>query len=372
MEALRPLTNNAPSKRVIAVAAAVFSIGVCALGILILTPFIQPILWSIIFAVSTWPLYAKLRKALAPRDRLAAWCTTSIIGITALIIIGVLPAHLANELQTTSGLMQRFELDIIKQRLSVLPYLGPLLIRSVSSLAQTFGDIPALVRTHGAALFSVGALIVRGVVGSLAIFFAALIGCYLLFRHSEKILRQVGVAAEKLGLVQYRSILTTLHLSIMGSSLALFSTSVAQGVLLGLGCWLFGIATPVIFGTMGAILSLVPVGPTLVYIPLSLYLLFLTEHPWYFGLGLFAWGVGIVSTIDNFIRAYFISHTAHVSAALVFMGVVGGILAFGLLGLFIGPAVMVLGQRMWLEFTAEQRGAPEPQAASRAGHPLAF
>jgi predicted PurR-regulated permease PerM len=203
-------------------------------------------------------------------------------------------------------------------------------------------------------------MIVRGIVGSLAIFFAALVGCYLLFRHSEEMLRQVAVAARKLGLVQYRSIVRTLHLSIIGSSLSIFSTSVVQGVLLGMGCWLFGVTTPVLFGAMGAILSLIPVGPTLVYIPLSLYLLFLTEHPWYFGIGLLAWGIGVVSTADNFIRAYFISHTAQVSAALVFIGVVGGVLSFGLLGLFIGPAVMVLSQRMWREFTSEVVAAEEP------------
>jgi predicted PurR-regulated permease PerM len=334
------------------------------LGIFILAPFIQPILWSIIFAISTWPLYARLKDALAPRDRLAALLATTIIGTTALVVVGVLPIHLANELQAASGRMETFDLELIKQRLSLLPYVGPFLVRGVSSLMQNFGGISDLVRTHGAALLSLGAMIVRGVVGSLAIFFAALVGCYLLFRHSERMLRQVAVAAEKLGLVQYRTILTTLHLSIVGSSLSIFSTSVAQGVLLGIGCWLFGISTPVLFGTMAAILSLIPVGPTLLYIPLSLYLLFLTPHPWYYGIGLLAWGIGVVSTVDNFVRAYFISHTAKVSAVLVFMGVVGGILAFGLLGLFIGPAVMVLAQRMWLEFTAEPSAAVTPQAAS--------
>jgi predicted PurR-regulated permease PerM len=88
------------------------------------------------------------------------------------------------------------------------------------------------------------------------------------------------------------------------------------------------------------------------YVPVALYLLFFSGLPWYHGVGLAVWGIVVVSTVDNILRPLFISHTTKLSAMLVFIGVLGGVTAFGLLGVFIGPALIAIAHWLWFELAA--------------------
>jgi predicted PurR-regulated permease PerM len=97
------------------------------------------------------------------------------------------------------------------------------------------------------------------------------------------------------------------------------------------------------------ITSLAPWGAPLVYFPVAAYLLLFTSLPWYYGIGLVIWGVCVVSSIDNLLRPLFISQATSLSPILVFIGVIGGILSFGLLGIFVGPALMAIAQLLWLD-----------------------
>jgi predicted PurR-regulated permease PerM len=99
------------------------------------------------------------------------------------------------------------------------------------------------------------------------------------------------------------------------------------------------------------VLSLLPFGAPLLYVPVAAYLVFFADVPWYYGVGLLVWGIACVSTVDNLLRAVLISQATRVSAIVVFIGVVGGVLAFGLLGVFIGPALIGVAQTLWVEFS---------------------
>jgi predicted PurR-regulated permease PerM len=95
-------------------------------------------------------------------------------------------------------------------------------------------------------------------------------------------------------------------------------------------------------------MSLIPFGTPLVYIPVAGYLLVQGEV--LAGVLLFAWGVGVVSMADNILRPFFISQATQMPILLVFMGVVGGVLSFGLLGIFVGPAIIAVAQVLWVEW----------------------
>jgi predicted PurR-regulated permease PerM len=83
------------------------------------------------------------------------------------------------------------------------------------------------------------------------------------------------------------------------------------------------------------------------------YLIFFSDLPWFYGVGLLAWGIACISTVDNLLRSALISQATHVSPIIVFIGVLGGVLAFGLLGVFVGPALMGVAQSLWLELAQE-------------------
>jgi predicted PurR-regulated permease PerM len=78
--------------------------------------------------------------------------------------------------------------------------------------------------------------------------------------------------------------------------------------------------------------------------------------------GLLVWGFGVISTVDNFLRSILISQATQASMVLVFIGVVGGVVAFGLLGVFIGPALMSVAQTLWRDFAADRGPQPAPSA----------
>jgi predicted PurR-regulated permease PerM len=129
-------------------------------------------------------------------------------------------------------------------------------------------------------------------------------------------------------------------------------TSMIQGLLLGIGFAVVGLPAPVVFGVLAAVLSVVPFGGTaLVWVPALLAMLVQAKYGQ--AVGILVVGV-IVSSVDNFIKPMLISGASPLPTLAVFIGVLGGLAAFGLIGLFLGPVVIALVLAL-IEFTREQR-----------------
>jgi predicted PurR-regulated permease PerM len=121
-------------------------------------------------------------------------------------------------------------------------------------------------------------------------------------------------------------------------------------MLAGLGYWVAGVKGPVLLGSLTAFLALFPFGAPLVWVPAAIWLWSGGHVIAAVGLGL--WGLLIVGTADNVIRPWVISGATKVPFLFVFFGVVGGVLAFGLIGLFIGPVLLSVLMTLWRESAA--------------------
>jgi predicted PurR-regulated permease PerM len=108
-----------------------------------------------------------------------------------------------------------------------------------------------------------------------------------------------------------------------------------------------------LLGAVTALIALVPFGAPLVWGSLSVWLI-LTGKMW-FGVGLLLWGVVLVSWIDNIIRPLVISSATRMPFLLVVFGVLGGVLAFGLVGLFIGPVLLAVSIALWREWLEQHQ-----------------
>jgi predicted PurR-regulated permease PerM len=118
-------------------------------------------------------------------------------------------------------------------------------------------------------------------------------------------------------------------------------TSGVQAVLGGVGWWFVGLPNPFFFGSVMFVTGMIPfVGTPVVWLPGALYLLATDQLR--SGILLLLWGGGVVSMVDNFIRPVFISEGSKVPVLAVFVGVIGGLAAFGFLGLFLGPTILSL------------------------------
>jgi predicted PurR-regulated permease PerM len=129
-------------------------------------------------------------------------------------------------------------------------------------------------------------------------------------------------------------------------------TALLQGVLIDVGFAIAGLPSPVVFGVLAALLSMLPIGGSaLVWVPAALWLFF-TGH-WGFGIFMVCWGLVLVG-IDNVVRPVLISGRADISPLAVFVGVMGGIPTFGAIGIIAGPVVLSLVVAL-IEFAEETR-----------------
>jgi len=125
-------------------------------------------------------------------------------------------------------------------------------------------------------------------------------------------------------------------------------TAIVQGMLTAFGLWLSGVPRPVLLGAVAGFLAVLPIGAPLVWIPASLWLMGTGHLGW--GIFLAIYGVVAVSGADSVIRPWFIARGAQLPFLLTVLGVLGGAIAFGLLGIFLGPVLLGIGYTLLNEW----------------------
>jgi predicted PurR-regulated permease PerM len=131
-------------------------------------------------------------------------------------------------------------------------------------------------------------------------------------------------------------------------------TALVQGALVAVAFWITGLPSPVVFGVLTAVASFVPlVGTSLVVVPAAVYLA-ATQGIWWKGIFMVAWGVLVAGSADNVLKPMLISGRAEIGTLPVFFGVIGGLAAFGMAGLFLGPVLVALALVL-LQFVEEAR-----------------
>ena len=138
---------------------------------------------------------------------------------------------------------------------------------------------------------------------------------------------------------QFERLFTGVSNSIVANVHGCVAVAAAQGVLMSLGFWIVGLPSPILWGLVTALCSMLPIiGSFAVWGPTTLILL-LTGH-WGKALILLVWSAAVVSQIDNVLRTWIMSERANMHPLLMFFALLGGVKAFGVLGLFIGPVVV--------------------------------
>lgn len=338
-------------------AAAGFLVAVFGFTLWVLSPFFAALAWAGILAYVTWPLYRRLQRRLAGRDTLAAALMTLIVAATLLAPLAWVTLSVADDLASASQVVRKIAAE-------GLPPLPPAMRDwpggewLFAQYAKAQSD-PEWLRTRIEALGLTDPAIWKAVAGglgrNLAKFGLAVFALFFLYRHGEAVLAQFGrVATHWLGDAargHLDAVGVTVHAVVFGIVL----TALAQGTLAGLGYWAAGIEAPALWGALTALVALIPFVSPVVWIGLGLSLLAQGETT--AAIGLFLWGGLVVSWVDNLIRPLAISGPTRIPFLLVFLGVLGGLNAFGLIGLFLGPALLSVSLAIWREWQEHTRGA---------------
>ena len=323
----------------------------------ILQPFIGPILWSVLLAFLLFPVIRALRRVLGNRQTAAASVLTFgmvLVIIGPVTLLGVAftrqAAELFSRMQSGQVTMIRpsdlLRVPIVDRLMQWAESVAPI---SAEQVEQWFvnaakGLLAAVVAGSGA--FVVEAL---GTVLNLVVMLFLL---FFFLRDGEVMVRK---ARALIPMEPERQEHLVAHLAAVTRAVVLGSlvTALVQGTLVGLAFVLVGLPSPVVFGALAAVASLVPfVGSALVWVPAAGVLAY--QGRWGAALFMALWGGIAVSSADNFIRPLFISGRARITTLPVFLGLAGGVNAFGPIGLVLGPVIVALVLAL-LRFAEESR-----------------
>jgi predicted PurR-regulated permease PerM len=332
------------------------------LGYRIAEPFLKPIVTAILLAIVYYPIHHRLDRLLA-RPALAALLSTLLVLLTILLPFLLLGAAARQELaelyRTLSELSSQDGgwgpwLARASERLSewLQRYVGMGQVDLQAVLLERTRIVSQRVLNDAASMLGdLLTFLVDGVIAFFTLFF--------LFRDGGEIYDRIAglVPLQRRQLDRLRhEIGRTITASVYGGLAVAFS----QGGLTALAFWAIGLPSPILWGMAAGLFSFVPlVGPTIIWGPAVISLFF--NGSWLKGLLLLAWGAGVIGLADNVIRPFVISSQVRFYPLFVFLSLLGGVQAFGLLGLFIGPVVLALAQALvaiWREENVEASGSP--------------
>ena len=328
--------------------------GLLVLSYAVLHPFIVPVAWAGIIAYATWPLYRRLRARMRRYPTLAALLMTLMLTaalvLPALWLASLLRTELGTAISTVTGAIRAGTLalpDFIRN----LPWAGDALQRLLEQLTgdpENFGtQMNAWVRQG---LDQAVALI--GDVGRNAAKLGfALITVFFLYRDGDKLLRQVQKVLRRFLGERVDGYLIAVGSMTKAVVWGLVATALAQGVVAGLGYWWAGVSAPILLSAVTALIAMIPFGTPFAWGSIGIWLLISGDTVG--GVGLLLWGALVVSWVDNLVRPLVISNATRIPFVLVMFGVLGGLAAFGLVGLFLGPVVLAVLMAVWREWMEE-------------------
>jgi predicted PurR-regulated permease PerM len=191
--------------------------------------------------------------------------------------------------------------------------------------------------------------VITAAVGTVVTFFTL----FFLFKDRDQLV-SYAVALLPLEPGQLNVIYDRIASTMIANLYAIFAVAVAQGALAGLAFWVLGMPSPVLWGLATAIFSVVPViGSAGVWIPASLILL--SSGAWGQALAMLLWGACVIGVVDNFLRPLVIGSRTKLHPLLIFFSLLGGVRAFGALGLFFGPMIVSLALALVAVFAPQVR-----------------
>lgn len=338
--------------------------GLLLLAFVVLQPFLVPVTWAGILVYVTWPLYLRLRQRLGGRPNLSALLMTLLLALVLILpVVWVLLLMRSEAVAASQKILAQLNQGYLElpREVRQLPWVGPRLAAFFDRLNADPAVFKAEVRAWTDWAMTHAGDLLGGVGRNLAKLGFALLTAFFLYRDGEALVLQVREVLGRLLGQRTEDYVEAIGATTRAVVYGIVLTALAQGFLSGIGYAVAGVSGAVFLGAVTTLIAMVPFGTPFAWGTVCLWL-FLQGEVWP-ALGLALWGAVVVSWVDNFIRPLVISSATKIPFLLVMFGVLGGLTAFGMVGLFLGPvilAVMVAVWREWLEDA--QAGPPRPPA----------
>jgi predicted PurR-regulated permease PerM len=339
------------------------AIALLALGcVLVLRPFLGAILFAGVLCMSTWPAYAWLRQRWGGRGSLAA--LAFVLGLVIALALPValvaqsLIVYSARTIEAVRGFLDSPSKLSLPTFIRDLPVVGPWLSEYSTLLLQSRDELVAVAKQLAdpakTMFVALGGAVGEGLVQILIALFVA----YFLYRDGDRIRRLLDEGMTRLaGADHGASLLTTAQAAVKGVVHGLLGTAIAQAVVALVGFLIAGVPGSTLLAALTFILSLIPMGPVLVWGGAAAWLYFDGQTGW--AIFMVVYGIAVISSVDNFVKPILMSRAGNLSMLLVVLGVFGGAIAFGFIGLFVGPALLAVGWNVTRTWLGDGARAPE-------------
>jgi predicted PurR-regulated permease PerM len=354
-------SSQAPSE-VPRIMLLVIIIGLLLAGSLwTLLPFLGALAWATMIVVATWPILLLVQRHLGGRRSFAVVIMT-LVALAAFIIPffaavstlldaadrspAVLGDFVERGLGPPPGWVARLPIvgERIADRWETLAAGGPeTLVEALRPYAKSVaGAVVALTGGLGTVLVQV----------LLTIIIAA-----ILYAQGEVAARGVLAFAYRIGRERGAAIVRLAGQAVRSVALGVVLTALVQAALAGLGLWACGVPHPGVLAAIAFVLGIAQLGPLLVLAPAVAWLYWIGDAGW--ATGLLIWSIPVI-LLDNVLRPMLIRRGVELPMLLIIAGVIGGLIGFGVIGLFVGPVILAATYTLASAWIAEGTGAPQP------------
>jgi predicted PurR-regulated permease PerM len=338
------------------VAVGVLAASLLLLGLYTLQNFLPALAWAAIFAVALGPFYrgTQARFGTGRHNVLLPTLFTLAVALVFIVPLGLVGIQLARETHTATDWLRDAQAQGIAEPelLRHLPF-GQAELDGwwQTNLADPTGvrDLTQrLTRGHAVDVSrEIGAQVAR----RLTSFVFTLLTLFFLFREGDALTRQLHRAAARAFGPAGERLAQQIVASVHGTVNGLVLVGLGQGVLLGILYAFAGVPHPTVFGALTAVAAMIPFGAPVVFVLAALLLLAQGSLAW--AIGVFCAGFAVLFVADHFVRPVLIGGATKLPFIWVLLGILGGVEVWGLLGLFLGPAVMAALILLWREWAEE-------------------
>ncbi len=321
----------------------------------VLAPFWSALFWAAVLAFASWPLMRGLTHLLRGRTNVSAGLLT--LGWMLLVAVPLvwLGFNLADHIRSAMALLKDLQVEGLPE--------PPTWLAGVPLFGGQLVDLWNALDVRGAALFA-GLKPYMGEVGNWLLARSAQIGggvlelalslvlVFFFYRDGPQMAEYARSLLERLLGGRADHYLELVAGTVQRVVNGVIGTAAAQAVLALIGLLIAGVPGALVLGILTFALSLIPMGPPLVWGPAAAWLFWRGDY----GMGVFlaVWGLVVISGVDNVLKPYLISRGGNLPLVVVLLGVFGGILAFGFMGLFLGPTLLALAYSLIGDWIASQ------------------
>ena len=337
-------------------AVAALALGLFVLGLYTLWNFLSALVWAGIFAIALWPLYRRAQAScgIGKHNLLLPFLFTLAVALVFIVPVGLVGMQLAHEASGMAEWLRNArehgvaEPDILRH----LPFEQTQIDTWwQQNLADPQGAKDLVERTSHGRVGMISREIGSQLARRLTLFVFTLVTLFFLFKQGHEVTQQMRRAAartfgpngERVG----RQIIASVHGTVDG----LVLVGLGEGVLLGIVYGIAGVPHATVFGALTAVAAMIPFAAPVIFALAALLLVAQGSLVW--GIAVFCVGMAVTFAADHFVRPALIGGATKLPFIWVLLGILGGVEMWGLLGLFLGPAIMAALMMLWREWAGE-------------------